>query len=151
MHNKLIILAFKTVAMRWITIPTKHTVQKVRFPGQWVSFNCAVGTSDDAVLWFKKNGNSEEKLQFIDTKIRLVSNNNFNITSLTVNDRGFYRCKVRGKLEKTILFLEILKGKLALKVTLNLLQKILNFLVLRQYNIYLNVFLDTYFIYLYIH
>ena len=148
--QKLNILAFKT-AVRWMKIPIKHAVQKSRFPGQWVSFNCAVGTSDDAVLWFKKDKNSAEKLQVIDTKIRLVSTNTFNITSLTRKDRGFYRCKVCGKLEKTILFIEILKGKLALKVTLNLLQKILNFPVLGQYNIYLNVFLDTYFVYLYIH
>ena len=132
MHNKLIILAFKTPA-RWMKIPTEQTKQKSRFPEQWVSFNCASeGTSDDAVLWFKKDIKSAEKLQVIDTKIRLVSTNTFNITSLTLKDRGFYRCKVCGKLEKTILFLEILEGKLALKVTLNLLQKILNFPVLRR-------------------
>ena len=118
-------------------IPRKQTKQISRFPEQWVSFKCAVGTSDDAVLWFKKDTKSAEKLQVIDSKIRLVSTNTFNITNLTRKDRGFYRCKVCGKLEKTIIFLEILEGKLALKVTLNLLQKILNFLVLVQYNIYL--------------
>jgi hypothetical protein len=139
MHNKLIILAFKA-AVRWKKIPSEQTKQKSRFLGQWVSFNCAIGTSDDAVLWFKKNRISEEKLQVIDTKIRLVSNNTFNITSLTRKDRGFYRCKVSGKLEKKILFLEILEGKLALKVTLNLLQKILNFPVLVQHNIYLKCY-----------
>ena len=134
-----IILAFKT-AVRWMEIPGELTKQKSRFAGQWVPFICAVSTSDDAALWFKKNRGSDEQLQVIDTKIRLVSNNTFNITNLTNNDRGFYRCKVCGKLEKTILFLEILKGKLALKVTLNLLQKILNFPVLVQYNIYLKCF-----------
>jgi hypothetical protein len=123
MHNKLIILAFKT-AVRWMKIPTEQTKQKTRFPEQWVSFNCAIGTSDDAVLWFKKDIKSEEKLQVIDTRIRLVSTNTFNITSLTRKDRGFYRCKVCGKLEETIIFLEILEGKLALKVTLNLLLEI---------------------------
>ena len=134
-----IILAFKT-AVRWMEIPGELTKQKSRFAGQWVPFICAVSTSDDAALWFKKNRGSDEQLQVIDTKIRLVSNNTFNITNLTNNDRGFYRCKVCGKLEKTILFLEILNGKLALKVTLNLLQKILNFPVLVQYNIYLKCF-----------
>ena len=123
MHNKLIILVFK-IAVRWMKIPTEQTKQKTRFPGQWVSFNCAVGAhaSDYAVLWFKKDIKSAEKLRVVDTKIRLVSANTFKITSLTRKDRGFYRCKVCGKLEKTILFLEILEGKLALKVTLNLLQ-----------------------------
>ena len=121
-------------------MPTEQTKQKSRFPEQWVSFTCAVDTSDDAVLWFKKDRKSAEKLQVIDTKIRLVSNNTFNITSLTRKDRGFYRCRVCGKLEKTILFLEILEGKLAFKVTLNLLQKILNFPVLVQYNIYLKCY-----------
>jgi hypothetical protein len=123
MHNKLIILVFK-IAVRWMKILSEQTKQKLRFPGQWVSFNCAVGASDYAVLWFKKGIKSAEKLLVIDTKIRLVSANTFNITSLTRKDRGFYRCKVCGKLEKTILFLQILEGKLALKVTLNLLQKI---------------------------
>jgi hypothetical protein len=123
MHNKLIILVFK-IAVRWMKIPTQQTKQLSRFPGQWVSFNCAVGASDYAVLWFKKDIKSAETLRVVDTKIRLVSANTFNITSLTLKDRGFYRCKVCGKLEKTILFLEILEGKLALKVKLNLLQKI---------------------------
>jgi hypothetical protein len=123
MHNKLIILVFK-IAMRWMKITTEQTKLKARFAGQWMSFNCAVGASDYAVLWFKKDIKSAEKLLFIDTKIRLVSANTFNITNLTRKDRGFYRCKVCGKLEKSILFLEILEGKLALKVTLNLLQKI---------------------------
>ena len=102
-------------------IPAEQTKQKSRFPGQWVSFNCAVGASDYAVLWFKKHRRYAEKLRVVDTKIRLVSANTFNITSLTLKDRRFYRCKVCGKLEKSILFLEILEGKLALKVTLNLL------------------------------
>ena len=109
MHNKLIILVFKT-AVSWMKIQRQQIEQRSRFPGQWCLFNCGVNTNDDVTLWFKRVGKSEEKRRVIDKKIISVSKNIFNITRLT--DRGFYICTVCG-LEKQI-FLEILKGKLIL-------------------------------------
>ncbi|CAB4018202.1 ---NA--- [Paramuricea clavata] len=109
------ILVFKT-AVSWMKIPRKEVEKKVRFPGQWLLFNCSVNTSEEVTLSFKKNSASEEKRLVIDKKIILVSKNIFNITSLAYMDMGYYMCRVR-RLEKQV-FLEILEGNLILKIKL---------------------------------
>jgi hypothetical protein len=109
------ILVFKT-AVSWKKIPRKQVEEKVRFPGQWLLFNCSVNTSEEVTLSFKKNRTSEQKLQVTDKKIISVSKNIFNLTRLAYMDMGNYMCRVRG-LEKQV-FLKILQGKLILKIKL---------------------------------
>ena len=115
MHNKLMILVFET-AVSWNEIPIQQVELKSRFPGQWLSINCSVNTSEKVTLWFKKNKTSEEELQVNDKTKISVSRNIFNIKRLTYMDRGYYICRVR-ELEKQI-FLKILEGKHILKVKL---------------------------------
>jgi hypothetical protein len=107
------ILVFKT-AVEWKVIARKAgQIYTTRFPGQWVVISCAVSTSDEATLWFRKSPESEEELQVIaDKKIRLVSKNIYNITRLTDKDKGYYICRICG-IQKEI-FIEMLKGKLTL-------------------------------------
>lgn len=70
----------------------------MRLEGEWIVINCTVDTATNVTL-----------LEFTvdDKKIKLISWNVFNVTNLTKEDEGIYRCKVCGQEKKFKVFLTI--------------------------------------------
>ena len=86
----------------------KTFYRRLRLQGEWITFNCAIKTSENATLWFGKTKN-EMKYKVDDKKMKLVSKNVFNISNLKTDDGGWYTCIVCGKTRAKLL--EVVSGQ----------------------------------------
>lgn len=89
----------------------------VRFPGEWILIDCQYPIHTRSLLLFKPQfGMNHTKFhqRFVDhQKIKLVSNDVYNITNLTYDDSGIYKCTAR--ISPTFLSLNLTREVLVLK------------------------------------
>ena len=70
----------------------------VRLPGEWILINCKFPKWAKADLAFNPSGAMNDTYLPADhAKIKLLSTNIFNITHLTYNDSGIYKCTCSDK------------------------------------------------------
>ena len=58
------------------------------YPGEWMVIRCSANVEENVTLWVE-----DRKLTVDNKKVKWASKNVFNITNLTEEDVGIYKCK----------------------------------------------------------
>ena len=86
--------------MTWIE-DTAH-IHSMRLEGEWIVINCTVDTAINVTLLL-----GDQEITVDDKKIKLIPWNVFNVTNLTKEDEGIFKCRVCAQEKKYKVFLTI--------------------------------------------
>ena len=80
--------------------------------GEWRVVNCRVNNNNqaNATLW-RQDGDTEKKIEIDEKRIKTVSKNKFNFTSVMPSDMGKYYCKACDAKITPYLRVNVKKGK----------------------------------------
>ena len=62
---------------------------RMRYTGEWMVISCTANVEENVTLWL-----NDRKLTTGNEKIKWVAQNIFNITNVTEEDEGKYKCEV---------------------------------------------------------